>query len=68
LSGHKYSLPSIGGYGYVFVAQDTQTGREYALKVIKKNGVMDCREYLQTVLIHSRMHFSMALVHAAGVK
>ena len=23
-----------GGYGYVFVAQDTQTGKEYALKVL----------------------------------
>ena len=23
----------LGGYGYVFVAQDTQSGKEYALKV-----------------------------------
>ena len=24
----------VGGYGYVFVAQDTQSGKEYALKVL----------------------------------
>lgn len=25
--------PSLGGYGYVFVAQDSETGKDYALKV-----------------------------------
>ena len=31
------SLPppdSLGGYGYVFVAQDSESGKEYALKVL----------------------------------
>ncbi len=28
------SLPTPGGYGYVFIAQDVQTGAVYALKVI----------------------------------
>ena len=39
LEGHNYALlicsvsVFAGGYGYVFVAQDSQTGKEYALKV-----------------------------------
>ena len=24
----------LGGYGFVFIAQDTKTGKEYALKVL----------------------------------
>ena len=35
ISNGKFNLRHyvIGGYGFVFVAQDTSTGKEYALKV-----------------------------------
>ena len=30
---HVYFVFLIGGFGYVFVAQDVSTGKDYALKV-----------------------------------
>ena len=36
--------PVSGGYGFVFVAQDTSTGKEYALKVTCPNSVL-CGDY-----------------------
>lgn len=31
---HTHTNTHTGGYGYVFVAQDTRTGKDYALKVL----------------------------------
>lgn len=37
ISSDFYLIWCTGGYGYVFVAQDTKSGKEYALKVCTKS-------------------------------
>ena len=45
----------IGGYGYVFVAQDTQSGKEYALKV------HIIRVHAYTVyIVYTSVHFALS--------
>ena len=57
----KLVLLSTGGYGYVFVAQDTQSGKEYALKVYTYHIVylVDTCILVCMLHVHVYMHVHM---------
>lgn len=46
---------SVGGFAYVYVVQDIQTGAEYALKRLLGNDKQACNNIIREIQIHKQV-------------